>query len=329
MNIDFNFYINVLTGRIVLEDGSPFSDPDIGPVAVSTTSNPNFVATTLIPVSGNGAFSRVVDEGDYRFYIRSLPAGYIVRTMTIGSVDLAKDPLHVGRDVPSVVEIRVAKGMNSGTRVRGRVLDAVTGSPPAADHLELCCFATGPFERLSAAILSDGSFDFSQVPPGRYTAELRRNSAQVAAGILNPTIEIGDQEKSGIVLASATQVSSVAANVMFEDGTNNSSGGALSMTLRISPGASRGTSSPNGAQVADVISIPMGRLKDGTFWIPFPTGVPYTVAISNIPEGYRIKSISGPGPTTPASKPAADASSTYSGIAPGSISIVLQRTPPN
>lgn len=329
VNIDFNFSVNVLSGRIVWEDGSPFSDPAIGPIAVSTFSNPNFVATDLLPVSYNGAFSSVIDSGDYRFYIRSLPAGYIVRTMTLGPVDLAKDPLHLSGDVPGPIDIRIAKGVNPGTRVRGKVLDAVTGSPPAADHLELCCFATGPFERLSSAILPDGSFDFPNVPPGRYTAELRKNAVQSAAGILNPTIEIGDQEKSGIVLASATQASSVTANITFEDGSNNSSSAALAVALIISPGISRGTSPPNGAKAADLISISMGRLKDGTFWIPFPTGVLYTVAVSNIPEGYRIKSISGPGPTSSVSKSASDGSSAYSGFAPGSVSIVLERTPPN
>jgi hypothetical protein len=327
VNIDFDFSINVLSGRIVWEDGSPISGSAIGPVAVSTTSNPNFVATTLMEVSNSGAFSSVIDSGDYRFYIRSLPAGYIVRTMTMGSVDLSKDLLHVIGDVPNTVEIRLAKGLYTGTRVHGRVMDVTTGASPAADLLELCCFTTGPFERLSTAILPDGSFDFLQVPPGSYTAELRKNSAQAVAGVLNRTIEIGDQESSGMLLVSATQLTSLTIAESFEDGSNLPSSAGIKVALLVSPGRSPGTNSPNGTAATDVTSIPMGRLRDGTFWAPFPMGVPYTLSIENIPEGYRIKSVSGPGPTNAVSVPAADGSGTYIGFAPGAVSIVLQRTP--
>jgi hypothetical protein len=327
LNINFDFSINVVSGHIVWEDGSPFSDPAIGPVALSTISNPNFISTTLLSVSNNGAFSGVIDPGDYRFYIRSLPAGYLVRSMTMGSVDLAKDSLHVGGDAPNTVEIRVARKLNSGARVRGRIMDATTGAPPVADHLELCCFDTGPFERLSAAILPDGSFDFPDVPPGRYTADLRKNSVQTTVGILNRSIEIGDQEKSGMLLVSATQLTSVSAVVTLEDGSNLPANAAVKLALLISPGTSRGTTPPNGAPAADVTSIPMGRLRDGTFWIPFPSGVLYTTSVENLPEGYRIKSISDLGANGALPAAAAAGGITNSGFAPGTISIVLERTP--
>jgi hypothetical protein len=326
VNIDFNLSINVVSGHIVWEDGSPFSDPAIGPVALSTISNPNFVATTSLPVSGNGAFSSVIDPGDYRFYIRSLPPGYIVRTMTLGSVDLSKDSLHVSGDVPYTVEIRVAKGPYPGTKFRGRVMDATTGAAPAADLLELCCFATGPFERMSTAILQDGSFEFPQVPPGRYTAELRNNSAPAVTGILNQIIEIGDQERSGVLLVSATQLTSMTIALSFEDASNPPSSAGIRIALLVSPGKSRGTNSPSGTPETDVTSIPIGRLLDGTFWTPFPMGVPYTLSIENIPEGYRIKSVSGPGPTNAVSLPAPDGRGTYIGVGLGAVSIVLQRT---
>jgi hypothetical protein len=249
----------------------------------------------------------------------------MVRTMSSGSVDLTKDPLHVSGDVPNPVEIRVAKGVDSGARLRGRVLDAVTGATPAADRMELCCFTTGPFERLSTAVLPDGSFDFSRVPPGLYTAELRRNSGLTAAGILNPTIEVGDQEKSGIFLVTATQLAAVTANVKFEGGSDILSSSTVKVALLISPGTLRGSNSPGGAQATDVISIPMGRLTDGTFWTPFPPGILYTLSVTNIPEGYRIKSITGPGGTSAVPNSAVDGGVTFSAFAPGEISIVLQR----
>jgi hypothetical protein len=146
------------------------------------------------------------------------------------------------------------------------------------------------------------------------------------AGILNRTIEIGDQESSGMLLVSATQLTSLTIAVTFEDGSNLPSSSSMTVALLVSPGKPRGTSSSTGTPATDVTSIPMGRLRDGTFWTPFPIGVPYTLSIENFPEGYRIKSISGPGPTNAVSVPAADGRGTYIGVAPGAVSIMLQRT---
>jgi hypothetical protein len=71
----------------------------------------------------------------------------------------------------------------------------------------------------------------------------------------------------------------------------------------------------------------MGRLRDGTFWIPFPSGVLYTTSVENLPEGYRIKSISDLGANGALPAAAAAGGITNSGFAPGTISIVLERTP--
>jgi hypothetical protein len=319
VSIDFDFSIAVISGRITWEDGSPFSDT-IGPIAIKTTSNPNFVATTLLPVSNRGTFSSVTDSGDYRIYIRDLPVGYVVRSMPIGSVDLSKDTLHVNGDVSETIQIRVAKGMFPGAGIQGKALDAISGNPPAADRVELCCFTTGPFERLTTPLLREGNFEFPQVPPGKYTARLLRDSPLTAVGILNPTIEVGDKDKSGVVLVSATQqMAFVTAAVTLEVGSTLPSSFSVTLSLLISPGNARGT------LATEATSIEMTRLLDGTYWIPFPIGVSYTVAVGNLPEGYRIKSISRSGSNGAVPTVGADGGSTYIGIAPGGLTVVLQR----
>jgi hypothetical protein len=322
LSIDFNFSITVISGRITWDDGSPFSD-SISPVAISTTSNPNSIATTLLPVSNAGTFSSVIESGDYRVYIRTLPSGYVVRSMTIGSVDLSKDTLHVSGDVSETIQIRVAKGMNPGARIQGKVLDATSGSPAAADRVELCCFTTGPFERLSTGVLPGGVFDFPQVPPGQYTAELRKIAPQAVAVLLNPQIIVGDQDKSGLLLLSATQTTPLTAAVTFEDGSSLPSNAPVTLALFVTPGKSRGTSA------SETTSIEMTRLLDGTYWTMFPTGTTYTMSVGNLPEGYRIKSISRSSASSAVPTVASDGGSTYSGVAPGAITIVLQKTPTN
>jgi hypothetical protein len=324
VNLNFDFTITVISGRISWEDGSQFSDPAIGQIAISTTSNPNFVATTLVPVLNAGTFSSVIEPGDYRVYIRNLPVGYIVRSMTMGSIDLSKEVLHVTGDLPDTIQIRVARGLYPGARVRGKVLDAASGIPVIADRVELCCFTTGPFERLSATVPPAGIFDFPQVPPGHYTAELRRTGPQAAAVLLNPTIDVGDQDKTGVVLVSANQqMTSLTAAVTFEDGSNLPSSVPVTLTLSVTPGKTRGT------PAAEATSVEMGRLQDGTFWTPFPIGVLYTLSVGSLPDGYRIKSVSRSGANSPVPTVTADGSYTYSGVAPGNISVVLQKTPTN
>jgi len=122
-------------------------------------------------------------------------------------------------------------------------------------------------------------------------------------------------------LVSATQLTSLTAAVTFEDGSNLPSSVPVTLTLLVSPGKSRGT------PAAETTSIEMGRLGDGTYWTAFPTSALYTLSVGNLPEGYRIKSTSRSGTNTSAPTVAADGGSTYTGVAPGVVSIVLQRTP--
>ena len=199
-------------------------------------------------------------------------------------------------------------------------LSSTTGAPSAAGRVELCCVTSGPFERLSTAVLSDGSFDFYRVPPGRYKAVLRGKKGQIAAEILNPSIEISDQDKSGVLLVSAPRVASVSATITWEGGTGIPSGAAVKVSLVISPAP--------GAQTTAAVSIPMNRMPDETYFTPFASGVPYTISVENIPEGYKLKSISGSGAPSAVPTAAADGGIRYSGFAPGIVSIVLQRTPP-
>jgi len=322
VDVAFDFSINVLTGRIVWEDGSPFSDPAVSQVAVSTTSNPNFIATTLFPVSSNGIFSGVIDAGDYRFFLKSLPADYTLRAMTAGTVDLLKETLHATVDVPTQVEIRIAKGPGSGTRIRGKIVDAVSGAAPTADRVDLCCFATGPFERMSSAILPDGRFDFSGMQPGHYTAELRRNAGQPIGTIVNGKIEISGQDESGLVLVSAGQVAPVSATVTYEGAPNPPASAPVTVTLTISVPRKDSPNAP-----PEEVSIPMARILDESYWMPFPNSVRYTVSVGNIPDGYSLKSVSGPGSTSAVLTVTADGATKYSGFAPGVLAIVLQRTP--
>jgi hypothetical protein len=103
----------------------------------------------------------------------------------------------------------------------------------------------------------------------------------------------------------------------------------VTLTLLVKPGQARSAILSSGSPAVEAASVEMKRLQDGTFWIPFPTGVLYTLSVGNIPEGYRIKSISRFGANSSAPTVGADGGNTYTGVAPGAISVVLLRMPTN
>jgi hypothetical protein len=284
VDLDFTFPVSVLSARILWEDGSPVSFPVITEVAVSNTSNPNLFATTIFPAVLGGVFNMVLESGQYRFFVRDLPEGYSIRSVQSGTADLIKDPLDIGHIRPSDIEVRIAKtpaASNSNAtdnvqKVRGTVLDAASGLPPQASRLQLCCFATGPVERLSTAIGADGSFEFSNVPAGQYTAELR---VSPPARIVDPEVVVGNPGSAGQTLVSSAQFVSINLSMSTESG-RLPPGSVLSVTLSSVPGPST-----PGFRVTKSGPI------DEMLYAFVPAGVRYTVTVSNLPAAFKVKSI--------------------------------------
>ncbi len=141
---------------------------------------------------------------------------YLIRSITAGGTDLLKETLKVSRNSPVAVEIRVARRSDTGTgKILGRVLDGVTNAPPQADRVVLCCFVSGPAERISTPLRSDGTFEFDGVPSGAYTAELRGSKNLVVA---NPSIDVTAAGASGLKLFSASQVIAIDVTLKLDTG---------------------------------------------------------------------------------------------------------------
>jgi hypothetical protein len=192
-NLKFSLPIFMLAGRLVLEDGSAVPDPELFVSGVlSSTSNPNLILSTLLPFSAGGVFAGVPDKGESRFYFRNVPEEYEIRSITAGAVDLVKEPLKFDGTQSVVVEARVARrgssSSGSSVRITGVVRDG-SGATPAASRVELCCLDRNFMNALSAPIRPDGSFEFSGVPSGKYTPELRVGAGHDTIRIMSATIE--------------------------------------------------------------------------------------------------------------------------------------------
>ena len=186
--LDFSFRLASLSGRISAEDGSAFADARAFIDAIVTTvDNPNLLASTILPISSDGTFSRILEPGNYRFYLRTLAEEYSIKSMTAGGVDLLRETLRFNGE-PMTVDVRVTKRAASSdpsaVGVKGHALDSVTGTPSLADRVTLCCRASGPVERFSASLGADGSFEFAAIPPGRYAVGLERKEGQPIFSLL-------------------------------------------------------------------------------------------------------------------------------------------------
>jgi hypothetical protein len=264
-----------LTGRILLEDGSEVSDSQsLGKIAIYATGKSASAAMTTLRLDGNGRFDRTLASGEYRFRITEFSQNYLVRSIASGGTDLLKEDLKISGDSPVSVEIWVSRRNDTGTgKVIGRVLDGVTNAPSQADRVVLCCFASGPAERLSTPLRSDGSFEFDEVPSGSYTAELHggRNLA-----IVNPAFNVTAAGVSGLKLISTPQVVAVDVTLRLDTGGR----------LPYRPDTSIVFTGTTGA-IRVAASCVVGNL----FRASVPADEPYTLTVSNVAAGYDVRSI--------------------------------------
>jgi len=282
VNLNFDFQASVFAARVLWEDGSPILSPLITEVAVRSASIPNIFDTIGFSAATIDTFKIVLGSGKYQFFIRDLPQGYTIKSIRSGITDLIKEPIDIGSTRPSDVEVRISKAPAPSNpadirgKVRGQVLDAATGSPQSVGRLQLCCMTTGPFERMSAAIGTDGSFEFSDVPPGQYSAELRTTPS---ARIVDPAIDVGSLGVSGRTLVSSAQFVSVVLN-LSTDGVSLPPGSMWSVTFASDPDPA----SPE-------FRITKSGPTDELLFASVPAGVQYTVTISNLPAAFKVKSM--------------------------------------
>ena len=279
--LDFSIPLAMFSGRLVGEDGAAFADPGaFGDAIVTTADNPNILASTILSIGPNGRFGRLLEPGIYRFHVRTLPEEYSIQSITAGGVDLLKEDLKLNGKDPASVEIRVARRTASSERgsqrVEGRILDAATGAPPPAERITFCCRETGPVDQFSAAVKTDGSFEFAAVPPGHYAVGVQARPGKGSLFMVGKDIDINSQQgATGVELVSTNQFGQLAATIASEAGNFPPTEAAVVFT-------------GNGR-----VRVVANRAADGTYVASLPIGIRYDVSVINLPEGYVVKSVIG------------------------------------
>jgi hypothetical protein len=265
-----------ITGHIVMEDGSPVSNPEaFGEVVLSLVRNPN-LASTFLPLSSTGVFSRLIAVDEFRFYLRTLPEEYEIKSVKSGAADLMKESLKVSGKELVDVEIRVARRarVSGSARLSGTIRDSISGKP-AAGRIRLCCAQTGIAEQYSAPLGTDGSFEFSALPPGKYRADLPMPFGPAWTYIVDSEIEVASQGRQDVSLFTAAQSAQTIFHVRF-DGADPVPENVLPSIVFLDP-----------ASGMRVIGF---QNSAGNYVAALPLGARYDVLVENLPQGYSVKS---------------------------------------
>ena len=225
----------VISGTIVDDGGEPIAGTQVSAMRFQ------FMAGTrrLVPAGTEGGSDRTDDRGGFRLY--GLPPGdyYVTASnrnntfMMAGVTNTEQDGFaptyYPGTPNPNEatrVSIKAGQEMSGANfalivarmaRVRGRALNS-RGEPTGGSMAMLApAESTGMFMNMSnAQVAADGSFEFANVPPGRYNLQVRPNG-MVAAGsefVVMP-LTVGHEDIENLIVT--THIGAIARGAVITD----------------------------------------------------------------------------------------------------------------
>jgi len=243
---------NVPMPRVVLSL-APAGGSVAGARAINVPANPQ----------QDGTFTVALPEGERQITIvtGTLPAGYSLASFTYGTTDLLKNPLRVA--AADDAELRVTFDATAVTpvNVSGRVAGLLTTRGVRV------VLMSQVLPSVEASVNPDGSFAFSNVIPGNYTARLSLSGLSTAA-----LISVGNRDVTDAVITYPRDFV-VTGHVIVEGGTASDRPEVL-LEAKNAAGVSRVSTIVNA-------SVIMLNIKDGE----------YTISVRSVSPGYQVKSI--------------------------------------
>jgi hypothetical protein len=257
--------VKAVTGRLSVEGEAPapssFTLPLIPGGGAQTPVSPAGASGQLtIRPQIDGSFRLQLPPGEYRVGAPGrLPPGYTLQSILYGGVDLRSNPLKISPDDSAELRINLAvNGPVPAVRVSGRV----TGLAPGQVQRIALREPTGGdlSAALETSIGADGAFTFPKVLPGNYIVYLRLRA--------QTRVTVGDKDVTDLVVAYPQDIL-VSGHVILE-GTQ-----AAIPAILVEGNGKPATSQPRAT---------------GTFILSLGNGE-NSITVRNIPEAYRLKSI--------------------------------------
>ena len=168
-----------ISGRITLEGRGPMPQFGIQMTVGSSNSSSSFSIYMAINPQPDGTFRLTVPEGERRAATPgNLPAGYALKSISYGSTDLMASPMKVSVSDTAELHITISTPDLPPVKVSGKV----SAYSAARGPLRVNLTAPGYAGSLQATVASDGSFNFSEVFPGNYSARVTPQQSVIAEG---------------------------------------------------------------------------------------------------------------------------------------------------
>ena len=165
-----------IRGRIILEGRGAMPQFNIQLIPVPSNSGGyNTGPVTILnvaPSSSDGVFKLTLPEGERQVgRPTGLPPGYALKSVTYGSMDLAKAPFKIGPTDTAELRITISTPDQPPVKLSGKV-SGLDPSMFVRGPIQVSLNAPGYAMVLTTQISPDGSFEFPAVFPGNYTARL-------------------------------------------------------------------------------------------------------------------------------------------------------------
>jgi hypothetical protein len=254
-------------GRVIVEGGGPFPRFQLTFMRIDAPSPAN----APIPVTLANRFTAPLPPGEYRISSTGLPNGYSLKSVIGDATDLLNQPLKVEAGASSPITVTLAvSSPPPWVQVHGRI----TGNFAINAPVRVTMNSSAVTETLTVTAEPDGSFEFSKVLPGSYSA-----MAISATSVSTPvTVTVGTTNLTDLAirLPEPKEIS-----------------GRVDLQSKLPLPIHRlGLSlAPIAGIPASGASLPVNLLPDGSFKIALPPGERrISLVTDTIPPGYKLVS---------------------------------------
>ena len=256
---------NVPVPRVIFTLANGAAPININQGVVSNAAGNVSVPTN---VGTDGVFKVILPEGERAISIlpSSLPSGYSVDSFTYGTTDLLKNPMRVALTDTAEIAIAVDATTVKPHNVSGKVTGLLT-TQGVRVVLQGGNLGTG----VESPVSPDGSFAFTDILPGNYSARLSL-SGHVVAGSVN----VGNNDVTNLLI-NYPRLFSIGAHVLVEgDAADSMNVPPITLTATSATGSVVSSSPASGPPTPLVLTLPDGE---------------HNISIRNVPAGYTLKSM--------------------------------------
>jgi hypothetical protein len=189
-----------------------------------------------------------------------------VDSFTYGSVDLLKNPMRVALTDTAEIAIAVDATTVKPHNVSGRVTGLLT-TQGVRVVLRGGNLGTG----VESPVAPDGSFGFTDILPGNYSARL-----SLSGHVISASVNVGNNDVTNLVIT-YPRLFSIGAHVLVEgDAADSMNVPSITLVATSTTGSVTSSSTASSTPTPLVLTLPDGEHK---------------ISVRNVPAGYTLKSM--------------------------------------